>query len=73
MVEARKEGAALTGVEVQSARHAQGLPATLPAWRRPRRECMRHKRLDGFAEGCGSDIGAGAAHGIKEFLRKWLR
>ncbi|MFN3494865.1 MAG: DEAD/DEAH box helicase family protein, partial [Hydrogenophaga sp.] len=34
-VEAKKEGATLSGVEVQSARYAQGLPAALPAWRRP--------------------------------------
>jgi type I restriction enzyme R subunit len=35
VIEAKKEGATLTGVEVQSARYAQGLPAALPAWRRP--------------------------------------
>jgi hypothetical protein len=35
VIEAKKEGATLSGVEVQSARYAQGLPATLPAWRRP--------------------------------------
>jgi type I restriction enzyme R subunit len=35
VVEAKKEGATLSGVEVQSARYAQGLPASLPAWRRP--------------------------------------
>ncbi|MDP3617871.1 MAG: DEAD/DEAH box helicase family protein, partial [Rhodoferax sp.] len=35
VIEAKKEGSTLTGVEVQSARYAQGLPATLPAWRRP--------------------------------------
>jgi type I restriction enzyme R subunit len=35
VIEAKKQGATLTGVEVQSARYAQGLPATLPAWRRP--------------------------------------
>lgn len=29
VIEAKKEGATLTGVEVQSARYAQGLPATL--------------------------------------------
>ena len=31
VIEAKKEGATLTGVEVQSGRYAQGLPA----WRRP--------------------------------------
>ena len=35
VIEAKKEGTTLTGVEVQSARYAQGLPASLPAWRRP--------------------------------------
>lgn len=35
VVEAKKPGATLTGVEIQSARYAQGLPASLPAWRRP--------------------------------------
>ncbi len=35
VIEAKKQGATLTGVEVQSARYAQGLPQNLPAWRRP--------------------------------------
>jgi type I restriction enzyme R subunit len=35
VIEAKKEGATLTGVEVQSGRYAQGLPAALPAWSRP--------------------------------------
>ena len=35
VVEAKKEGVTLTGVETQSARYAQGLPPTLPSWRRP--------------------------------------
>lgn len=35
VIEAKKEGATLTGVELQSGRYAQGLPATLPAWSRP--------------------------------------
>ncbi|OPF61967.1 type I restriction-modification enzyme R subunit C-terminal domain-containing protein [Hydrogenophaga sp. H7] len=35
VIEAKKEGATLSGVEVQSARYAQGLPSSLPAWRRP--------------------------------------
>lgn len=35
VIEAKKEGATLSGVGVQSARYAQGLPAALPAWRRP--------------------------------------
>jgi type I restriction enzyme, R subunit len=35
VVEAKKQGATLTGVEVRSARYAQGLPTSLPAWQRP--------------------------------------
>lgn len=35
VIEAKKDGATLSGVEAQSARYAQGLPADLPAWRRP--------------------------------------
>ena len=34
-IEAKRKGAALTGVEVQSSRYAQGLPPSLPAWTRP--------------------------------------
>lgn len=35
VIEAKKQGATLTGVEAQSARYAHGLPAGLPAYRRP--------------------------------------
>ncbi len=35
VVEAKKQGSTLRGVEVQSSRYTQGLPASLPAWRRP--------------------------------------
>lgn len=35
VVEAKKPGTTLTGVEIQSAHYLQGLPAGLPAWRRP--------------------------------------
>lgn len=35
IIEAKKAGATLTGVESQSARYAAGLPESLPAWRRP--------------------------------------
>ena len=35
VIEAKKAGATLSGVEVQSGSYAQGLPAALPAWRRP--------------------------------------
>ena len=32
---ANKEGSTLKGVEIQSEKYAQGLSASLPAWRRP--------------------------------------
>ncbi|MBT9513149.1 MAG: DEAD/DEAH box helicase family protein [Acidovorax sp.] len=35
VIEAKKEGATLTGVELQSSRYTKGLPTTLPAWSRP--------------------------------------
>ncbi len=35
VIEAKKQGATLTGVELQSGRYAQGLPTSLPAWARP--------------------------------------
>ncbi|ART52004.1 type III restriction endonuclease subunit R [Acidovorax carolinensis] len=35
IIEAKKQGATLTGVELQSGRYAQGLPTSLPAWHRP--------------------------------------
>lgn len=35
VIEAKKAGVPLKGVEVQSSRYAQGLPPELPAWRRP--------------------------------------
>jgi type I restriction enzyme, R subunit len=35
VIEAKKEGATLKGVEVQSARYSHGVPVNLPAWRRP--------------------------------------
>ncbi len=35
VIEAKKEGTTLTGVEVQSDRYSKGLPDSLPAWFRP--------------------------------------
>lgn len=35
VVEAKKKGSTLTGVETQSGKYANGLPDSLPAWRRP--------------------------------------
>ncbi len=35
VIEAKKEGATLSGVELQSEKYTQGLPSGLPAWHRP--------------------------------------
>ena len=35
VIEAKKEGATLTGVETQSAKYTQGLPKGLPCWGNP--------------------------------------
>lgn len=35
VIEAKKTGTTLTGVEIQSDQYTQGLPLTLPAWHRP--------------------------------------
>ncbi len=41
MIEAKKEGTTLTGVEVQSDRYSKGLPDNLPAWFRPLPFCYQ--------------------------------
>ncbi|MCH8220638.1 MAG: type I restriction endonuclease subunit R [Proteobacteria bacterium] len=35
VIEAKEEGSTLIGVELQSAKYTEGLPDTLPAWKRP--------------------------------------
>lgn len=35
VIEAKKRGVTLTGIESQSAKYTAGLPASLPAWARP--------------------------------------
>ena len=35
VIEAKKAGATLSGVEIQSAKYTKGLPAGLPCWRNP--------------------------------------
>jgi type I restriction enzyme R subunit len=35
VIEAKREGSTLTGVEIQSAKYSTGLPENLPAWARP--------------------------------------
>jgi type I restriction enzyme R subunit len=35
VIEAKKQGTTLTGVETQSGKYSKGLPNNLPAWQRP--------------------------------------
>lgn len=44
VIEAKKEGATLSGVEIQAAKYTRGLPATLPAWRSPLPFCYLHRQ-----------------------------
>lgn len=74
VVEAKKAGATLTGVEAQSGKYSQGLPSGLPAWRRPLRllhestgaagdqvEAAPHRADDsGGAGACHRETHAGA-------------
>jgi type I restriction enzyme R subunit len=41
VIEAKKEGTTLTGVEIQSGRYSKGLPDNLPAWFRPLPFCYQ--------------------------------
>jgi len=49
VIEAKKAGATLTGVELQSNRYAKGLPDSLPAWRRP---FAAHLRVHRWLQAC---------------------
>ncbi len=41
VIEAKKEGTTLTGVEIQSDKYKNGLPDALPAWQRPLPFCYQ--------------------------------
>ena len=41
VIEAKKEGATLSGVEIQSDKYKHGLPGPLPAWFRPLPFCYQ--------------------------------
>ena len=53
VIEAKKEGATLTGVEVQSARYAQARPGTLHAWCRLYCLATTPRALNPFHAGAG--------------------
>jgi len=46
VVEAKKEGATLTGVEIQTARYSEGLPDSLKAYRRPLPFCYQSTGIE---------------------------
>ncbi len=46
VIEAKKAGATLTGVEIQSAKYSKGLPDGLPAWTRPLPFCYESTGIE---------------------------
>lgn len=46
VIEAKKEGATLSGVEIQSDKYTQGLPETLPAWQSPLPFCYQSTGIE---------------------------
>jgi type I restriction enzyme R subunit len=46
VIEAKKVGVTLTGVEIQSARYKQGLPDGLPAWHNPLPFCFESTGIE---------------------------
>ncbi len=46
VIEAKKAGATLTGVEIQSAKYSKGLPDALPAWTRPLPFCYQSTGIE---------------------------
>ena len=46
VIEAKKAGSTLTGVEIQSAKYSKGLPDGLPAWTRPLPFCYQSTGIE---------------------------
>jgi len=46
VIEAKKAGSTLTGVEIQSAKYSKGLPDSLPAWTRPLPFCYQSTGIE---------------------------
>ncbi len=46
VIEAKKAGSTLTGVEIQSAKYSKGLPDALPAWTRPLPFCYQSTGIE---------------------------
>jgi type I restriction enzyme R subunit len=54
VIEAKKAGSTLTGVEIQSAKYSKGLPDGLPAWTRPLPFCYWYRQGDYLERGKGT-------------------
>ncbi|MGE0356585.1 MAG: hypothetical protein AB7P08_06680 [Burkholderiales bacterium] len=75
VIEAKKVGATLTGLEIQSGRYAKGLPPALPAWRRPLPFLYESTGADtNFPNGLDEDAKSQDvfAFHLSEILAKWL-
>ena len=75
IVEAKKRGLTLTGVETQSARYAAGLPDALPAWRRPLPFSYESTGVETrFSNGLDPDTRSRNVFAFHrpEMLREWL-
>ena len=75
VIEAKKAGSTLTGVEIQSAKYSKGLPDTLPAWTRPLPFCyestgIETKFTNGFdPEPCSRNV---FSFHQPDTMAKWL-
>jgi type I restriction enzyme R subunit len=75
VIEAKKAGTTLTGVETQSDRYAKGLPASLPAWSRPLPFSYQSTGIESrFTNGLDPDPRSRATFAFHrpEMLRAWL-
>jgi type I restriction enzyme R subunit len=75
VIEAKKAGTTLTGVETQSDRYAKGLPASLPAWRRPLPFAYQSTGIESrFTNGLDPDPRSRPTFAFHrpEMLRAWL-
>jgi type I restriction enzyme R subunit len=75
LIEAKKAGTTLSGVEIQSERYAQGLPDALPAWFRPLPFCYQstgvETRFTNFLEPDPRSKGVFFFH-QPETIARWL-
>ena len=76
VIEAKKEGTTLTGVEIQSDKYRKGLPASLPAWFRPLPFCYQSTGIETrFTSGLDPDPRSRNVFHFHrpEILAEWLK